>query len=176
MLLSFAAALCLICAAAPATGQDYEAMSANLEASMAAAEAQAYREGDEALTCDELESEFVAVMQDPQLQAAFAARGEWAQTQQQRMNEAQGRARAQIAASMFMGVASAFVPGLGYAQMAQQRLQAADMQRRQQSNLAEMMAMAERMSAIMPQTMRGQRLYELAQAGQCTFVQEQPPQ
>lgn len=157
-----------------AVAQDYEAMSANMEQSMAAAQAAASRPGDEALTCEQLEGEVVTTMQDPQVQAVVAAQGAFGQEQVDRMNEAQGRQRAQMATSLFMGVASAFVPGLGYAQMAQQQMQAAQMQRESQGNMARMMEMAQQMQTIMPQLMRGQRLYELGQTQQCAFTQQQP--
>ena len=63
------------------------------------------------------------------------------------------------------------IPGAGYAQMATQQMQAAQMQRQAQQNMAQMNEMMERMLPIMPQMMRGQRLYELGQARQCAFVQ-----
>ena len=157
----------------PAAAQDYEAMAANMEQSMAAAQAAAVRPGDDALTCEQLEGEIVTTMQDPAIQSVIAENGAYGEEQMARMREAQGRARAQVATSMFMGIASAFIPGLGYAQMAQQQMQAAQMQRQQQQSMADMMAMAQRMQTIMPQMMRGQRIYELGQAKSCAFTQQQ---
>ncbi|WP_395648129.1 hypothetical protein [Terricaulis sp.] len=167
-------AFTLALALAPlAAAQDYEAMASRMEQSMADAQAAAQRPGDEALGCDQLETEMVTTMQDPQVQAVLAEQGAQSQEQMARMREAQGRVRAQIATSMFMGIASSFIPGLGYAQMAQQQAQAAQMQQQQQAHMGEMMQMAERMQTIMPQMMRGQRVHELAQAKQCAFVQAQ---
>jgi len=80
-----------------------------------------------------------------------------------------------MATSMFMGIASSFIPGLGYAQMAQQQAMNMQYQRQAQQNMAQMMEMGQRMQAIMPQMMRGQRVYELAQAKQCEFAQQQAP-
>jgi hypothetical protein len=157
--------------AAPAAAQDYEALSANMEQSMAAAQAQAVRPGDEALTCEQLEGEIATTMQDPAVQSVVAQNGAEAQAQIDQMNAAQGRMRTQMAASMFLGIASAFIPGLGYAQMAQQQAMAAQQQQQAQQNMAQMMEMGQRMQAIMPQMMRGQRVYELAQAQQCEFTQ-----
>lgn len=173
LLFSTALTLCLVYA--PAAGaQDYDAMSANMEQSMALAQAQAARDGDEALTCEQLETEIATTMQDPAVQSAVAANGAQAQAQLDQMNAARGQMRAQMGMSMFMGLASSFVPGLGYAQMAQQRMQAAQQQQQQQQNMAQMMEMAQRMESIMPQMMRGQRIYELGQAKQCAFTQQQP--
>ena len=173
LLLSSALSLALAVATA-ATAQDYEAMAANMEQSMAAAQADAQRPGDEALTCEQLEAEIAATMQDPAVQQALAANGADAQAQIDRMNEARGQMRAQMATSMFLGIASSFIPGLGYAQMAQQRMQAAQYEQQADQNMSQMMQMAERMQPIMPQMMRGQRVYELGQAKQCAFVQQQP--
>ena len=165
--------------AMPAAAQDYEAMALQMEQAQAEAQAAASRPGDEALTCEQLEGEIVTTMQDPQVQSVMAQNGDFAQQQMDRMEEARGQMRAQIATSMFMGIASSFIPGLGYAQMAQQQIQAQQMQRQQQQNMTDMMAMADRMSSIMPQLMRGQRVFELGQAKSCAFTQQQaeaPPQ
>jgi hypothetical protein len=159
----------------PAAAQDYEAMAAQMEQSQADAQAAAVRDGDDALTCEQLETEMTTTMQDPNVQAVVAANGAGAQAQMDQMNAARGQIRAQMATSIFMGIASSFIPGLGYAQMAQQQMQAAQMQRQQQQNMAQMMEMSQRMQTIMPQMMRGQRLYELGQAKQCAFTQQQAP-
>lgn len=171
LLLSSALAMCLAFAPA-AAAQNYEAM-ANLEQSMAAAQAQAVRDGDEQLTCDQLQTEMTTTMTDPAVQSAVAANGADAQAQMDRMNEARGQQRANIAASTFMGIASSFIPGMGYAQMATQQAQAAQYQHQAQQNMQQMQVMMERMLPIMPQMMRGQRVYELAQAQQCAFLQQQ---
>lgn len=170
-LLCSALSLSLVCAPV-ASAQDFAAM-ANLEQSMADAQAQAARPGDEQLTCEQLQEEMVTTMQDPAVQSAIAANGADAQAQMDRANEARGQMRAQMATGLFMGLASAFIPGMGYAQMATQQMQAAQMQRQQQQNMAQMAVMLERMTPIMPQMMRGQRVYELAQAQQCAFIEQQ---
>ncbi|HYD73289.1 MAG TPA: hypothetical protein VEF55_09130 [Candidatus Binatia bacterium] len=157
----------------PAAAQDYEAMAAEMEQSMAEAQAAAVRPGDDQLTCEQLESEMVASMQDPAVQSVVAQNGAWAQGQLDQMNAAQGQMRAQMATSMFMGIVGSFIPGFGYAQMAQQQMMAAQQQRQAEQNMAQMMEMGQRMQTIMPQMMRGQRLYELGQSKQCAFVQQQ---
>jgi hypothetical protein len=161
--------------AMPAAAQDYDAMGAQMEQSMADAQAAAARPGDEALTCEQLEGEIATTMQDPAVQEAVAANGAAAQSQLDQMNAARGQMRAQMATSMFMGIASSFIPGLGYAQMAQQQMMAAQQQRQAQQNMAQMTEMMGRMQTIMPQMMRGQRIYELGQAKSCAFTQQQAP-
>lgn len=172
-LLSSAVTLALACGPV-AAAQDYGSMAANMEQSMASAEAQASRPGDEQLSCDQLQNEIVTTMQDPAVQAAVAANGADGQARMDEMNAASGQVRAQMGVGIFMGLASSFIPGLGYAQMAQQQAMAVQQQRQADQHMAQMMAMAERMTPIMPQMMRGQRVYELAQAKQCAFI-EQPP-
>jgi hypothetical protein len=159
----------------PAAAQDYEAMAAQMEQSQADAQAAAVRDGDDQLSCEQLETEMYTTMQDPNVQAAVAANGADAQAQMDQMEAARGQMRAQMATSMFMGIASSFIPGFGYAQMAQQQMQAAQQQRQAQQNMAQMMEMAQRMQTIMPQLMRGQRIYELGQAKSCAFTQQQAP-
>ena len=85
LLLSSALSVCLAFAPA-AVAQDAAAM-ANLEQSMADAQAQAPRPGDEQLNCDQLQTEMVTTMQDPAVQSAMAANGADAQAQMDRMNE-----------------------------------------------------------------------------------------
>jgi hypothetical protein len=167
-------ALSLAFAAPLAAAQEgYEDTAARLEQSMADAQAQAQRPGDEDLACEQLESEMTTLMRDPAMQAFLAEQGAYSEEQLARMNAARGRARAQMGVGLFLGIASGFVPGLGYAQMAQQQMQAAQAQRDAEANMAQMTAMADRMTPIMPQMMRGQRVHDLAQAKQCAFVQPQ---
>lgn len=167
-------AIAAVLGATPVVAQDYDAMAAQMEQSMAEAQAAANRPGDDQLSCEQLELEMTATMQDPQVQAVMAENGAFAQDQMDQMNAARGRARAQMATGLFMGIASSFIPGLGYAQMAQQQVTAAQQRQQAQRNMAQMMEMSQRMQTIMPQMMRGQRVYELAQAKQCAFVQPPP--
>lgn len=174
---AFALALTLslvLAHAVPAWAQDHEAMIAQMQESMAAAQAQAARPGDEDLTCEQLEAEMVSAMQDPAVQSAMAQQGEWAEGQMEAMNAARGRAQAQIGFSIFASIAASFIPGAGHAQMAAQQAMAAQQQRQVQQNTVQMMEHAQRMTTIMPQIMRGQRVHELAQARNCAFVQQQP--
>jgi hypothetical protein len=168
-------ALSLALAAPLAAAQSNEDMYARMNAAMADAQAQAQRPGDDQLTCDQLQAEMTTTMQDPAVQGVIAQQGQWAQGQVEEMNAARGRAQAQLGVSLFMGLASSFIPGLGMAQAMQQRAMAAQQQAQAQQNIANMTAQAEQMSTIMPQMMRGQRVYELAQAQQCPFTQQQAP-
>jgi hypothetical protein len=170
-------ALTVAFAAHPAHAQDpADDMMLRMETAMADAQAQASRPGDEALSCEALEAEMIAVTQDPAFQARVAENGVWAQGQIDQMNGLAGRARAQMGMSMILGIASAFIPGGGYGQMIAQRAIAAGQQAQTQQNMAQMMHMAEGMIPLMPQMFRGQRVYELAQAKQCAFVQQQTPE
>jgi hypothetical protein len=166
-----ALALSFALAVQPAAAQNNEDMYARMNAAMAEAQAQAVRPGDEQLTCDQLQAEMVTTVQDPALQGVIAEQGAFAQQQMEQMNQARGRAQAQIGVSIFMSLAGSFIPGMGYAQMAQQQAMAAQQQRQAAQNMAQMNAMAEQMTTIMPQMMRGQRITQLAQAQQCAFLQ-----
>lgn len=161
---------------APAAAQPSEDMLANMSAAMAAAEEQAVHPGDDALTCDQLQEEMAGTAMDPAVQTFAVESGAWGQDQLAQANAAQSRMRAQMGMSLFLGLASSFIPGLGYAQMAQQQAMMAQQQQQAQAQMAQMMSMAERMIPVMPQLMRGKRVYELAQAQQCPFIQEQPAQ
>ena len=66
--------------------QSMETAVARLEASMAAAQAQAARPGDESLSCDQIEGEMAATMQDPAVQNYARQTGLMAE-QQMRENE-----------------------------------------------------------------------------------------
>lgn len=172
--LALAAALLCLTVSGPVGAQSAEERMLAMEQAMADAQAQAIRPGDEQLSCEQLEAEMVATMQDPAVQATIAAQGADAQNQMDRMNAARDQMRAQMGVSMFMGLASAFIPGAGYAQMIQQQAMANQSRGMAGQHMAEMNAMAERMTPIMPQMMRGQRVYELAQARACAFVQQTP--
>ena len=67
------------------------------------------------------------------------------------------------------------VPGMGYVQAAAAQAQAMQQQKQATANQQAMAGMADNMSSIMPQMMRGQRVYELAQKQNCAFIQGPPP-
>jgi hypothetical protein len=155
-------------------GVDPDAMIASMEAAQAQAQAGAVRPGDEALSCDQLQAEFTTVMNDPAIRQGAAELGQWAQAQQAQMNAARTRAMAQAGASMAIGLASSFIPGLGYAQQAMMAAQHRAMQAQAEGNMQEAARHMGAMQAMLPAAYRGQRLYELAQARECAFLQEAP--
>lgn len=170
-MLSLGLALSFALFAGPAAAQSMEIYE-RMAAAMETAQAEAVRPGDEMLTCEQLESEAFSVAQDPAVQAMAVRSGAYSQAQIDEANRAASSARRQMGVSMFLGLASAFVPGAGMAASLGQRAQGAMMQRQAQQNLAQSMAMAEQMIPVMPQLMRGQRVYELAQGKQCAFIQQ----
>jgi hypothetical protein len=169
----------LLAASAPAfaqSGQDeMTEAGSSLEASMAAAQAAAVRPGDELLTCEALQAEMTTTMSDPAMQAQIASLGQWAQGQQDQASNMRGQAMGMMGMSMFTGLASSFVPGLGYAQSLAMQALMRGMEAQADANNRESAAMMANVETMMPQMMRGQRLYELAQAQQCAFLQEQAP-
>ena len=72
---------------------------------------------------------------------------------------------------MMGGIASAFIPGMGFAQSMAMRAYGARMQGEANANQALMAEQAANTEAAMPTLMRGQRIYELAQAKSCAFLQ-----
>lgn len=164
-------AVSAVLALQPALAQTPEEMQARMDAAMVAAQAQASQPGDETLTCDQLQVALVANAQNPDYQAQMAAMGQTAQGMQEQAQNARSAATGQMAGNVAMGVASSFIPGLGYAQMLAQRAQMAEQERRMQDSQGQMNSMFGNMEASMPYVMRDQRLYELAQAQQCAFLQ-----
>lgn len=154
--------------------EDPQARMDAMQSAMDQAQIAASHPGDEALTCEQLQTEMVSTINDPAVQARVQGAGARAQNIQNQMQKAQAGMRATMATGMAMGVASAFVPGMGY--VAGAVAQAQMMQQQQQANASQktMGRMADDMSSIMPQMMRGQRLYELAEVQKCAFIQGPP--
>ena len=148
------------------------AASQSLEASMAAAQAAAARPGDEQMTCDALQAEMVTSMNDPAMQSQIASLGEWAQSQQAQAQAGRAQALGMAGMSMMGGLASAFIPGAGMAQSLMMQAQIQAMQGQANANMAERTAMMSNVESMMPAMMRGQRLFELAQAQQCAFLND----
>jgi hypothetical protein len=152
-----------------------EAQGASMMAAQANAQAAANRPGDEALSCDALQAELTTIMKDPAFQAAVASMGVSAQEQQARVNAAQASAAGLGATSIATGIASSFIPGMGW--LGQAAMQA------QMASAAAQMPAADRaraqmmgdMTTMMPTLYRGQRLHELATAKKCTFVNSPSP-
>jgi hypothetical protein len=168
-------AMALALVAQPAAAQNMETYE-RLSVAMESAQAQAEHPGDDALACDQLEAEAVSIAQDPTLQNMAVQAGAYSQERIDEMNRASAQMRRQAGLSMFLGIAgglvSAFVPGAGMATGLAQQAQAGVMQRQAQQTMAQSMTMVEQMIPALPQMMRGQRVYELAQGKQCAFLQQ----
>jgi len=176
-----AVALCLVMTplgAGAQSGEEMEAFGDRLEQALAAAEADSIRPGDEALSCAELETEFASVFTSPEIQALAVARGSFSHDQMQSYEAVRAQAQREVAttviSSIAMSIASSFIPGLGHLQQGMQMRQQQQMERRYQENMANMMQMLGPMEAAMPNMMRGQRVYELASAQSCTFLESAP--
>jgi|CXWL01.1.fsa_nt_gi hypothetical protein len=175
-----AVALASLMVAAPALAQSgqqrMEAAGASFEDSMAAAQAVAARPGDELLTCEAIQAEMVATMSDPAMQSQIAELGANAEAQQQRSQEQQDMMRGMMMTGVVTSVIGSFVPGAGYAQSLAMQAQAQRAQAQADAGMGENAEMLASMEQMMPQMMRGQRLYELAQAQECAFLQEMEAQ
>lgn len=160
----------------PALAQDgmdaMQAAGARLQAEQALAEANAARPGDELLTCEQIQIEMGATMNTEEMQTQTAELGASAQRQQELQEEAAERARGMMTTGIVTGIIGSFVPGVGYAQAAAMQAQAVEQQAAAGESQREMAGMLGNVSNMMPAMMRGQRLYELAQAQDCAFLQE----
>jgi hypothetical protein len=158
-----------------AGGDQAQRQADSMMAAQASAQAAAVHPGDEALSCEALQAEMQAVMNEPAVKTAIAENGATAQAQMDKAKAAQAGAVAGAVGTTALGVASSFVPGLSWfsqgAMMAQQAGMAAQMK---ESNRT-MTQMSANMTSIMPQMMRGQRIYELASAKKCAFLNQPKP-
>lgn len=170
-------ALALASAVTPALAQSgADAMATageRLQAVQAQAEAEAVRPGDDALDCAAMETEMQTLMSAPEMQAATASLGASAQAQMHRAQQARGQVMGQAGMGMAMGIASAFLPGLGFAQGLMMQAQMRAMQAQGEQGQRDMAASLDQMATMMPALMRGQRLYQLAQTQQCSFIEQQ---
>jgi len=149
-------------ASAQSPGSTYDQLQSTYESAQAAA----IRPGDEALTCEALESELVASVKQPAVQSYVAKSGAAAQERMAAMNQAPPGAAAQAALTVF----SSIVPGGAWAGMAAGAAQGQAAQAQATRNMQERMQQAQEMMGIMPYLMRGQRVIELAQARSCAWV------
>jgi hypothetical protein len=151
------------------TGQD-------MQKAMAAAQAAASQPGDEGLSCDALQEQMIASVNNPAVKDVVSKQGAQAQAQVDKLNAAKSnQSKASVAAQVAQGFASSFVPGFGAAQMAAAAAQAQSQMAEAAVNQQQMMANMQAMMTIMPQMMRGQRLYELAAGKKCAWVSGPPP-
>jgi hypothetical protein len=151
-----------------------EAQYASMMAAQASAQASAARPEDDAKSCDALQAEMAATMNDPKVQTAIASMGASAQAQQDRMKAAQAGAVGNVATSTALGIAGSFIPGLNWfsqgAMMAQQATAVSQMDAANRDR-AQMMA---DITSVMPQLYRGQHLYDIAARKDCAFTKQAP--
>jgi hypothetical protein len=151
--------------AMPGSGpQDYQKLLAQYDATQASAA----RPGDEQLSCDAMQEEVVASMNDPAFQAYIASAGASAQRDLAKMQTGQ----AAMAAGNVAAAAAALTPGGAAVQAAAQRARDAGQRVAAEQRIQEEAQGAEQLAAFMPQMMRSQRLLELAGAKGCEWLSE----
>ena len=144
-----------------------------MQAAMEDAQKNAKRPGDDSLTCDALQNELVATVQDPAVQSVMQKQGAWGKEQQEKLDEARansggaGSTAGQLAAGFIAG----FVPGFGAARSAAQNAQMHRQMQQAAANQEELQQRMQEMMTIMPQLMRAQRVSELAQRRKCDWIQ-----
>ena len=156
--------IALLVGAAQAQTPNYEAMNQAMEK----AQAEASKPGDDQLDCAQLEAQLMAVTQDPQFRSYYEAAGAKARKEQAAMEAAKG----QVALQSFRTVMMATVPGAAFPGMASAQAQA---QAQGAAGMKDMTARArqtEKMIALLPTIMRGQRVIELAIAKKCAWAEE----
>jgi hypothetical protein len=163
-------------AAAQSADIDPAAMMAQMQAAQANAQIASMHPGDDDLTCEQLQAELAATMNDPAVKAQIGETGAWAQQQQDRAHHAQADMAAMVAPSILTGIIGSFVPGAGYAQQAIVAAQNRQLQAGAAENMQQSSQLMGGMAQIMPQIYRGQRVMQLGQAKQCAFTQDPPAQ
>jgi hypothetical protein len=165
----------------PTGGMDNAAMASEMDAQQASmmaaqtqAQAAAARPGDEAMSCDALQAEMAATMDDPKVQASMASMGASAQAQMDKAKAAQAGAVAGAATTTALGVASSFVPGLSWFSQGAMMAQQAQMTSQMNAANKDRAQMIADMNSVMPQLYRGQHLYDIATRKNCAFT-KQPP-
>jgi hypothetical protein len=151
-----------------------QTQQANMMAAQSAAQASAARPGDDAKSCDALQAEMAATMNDPQVQSAIASMGASAQAQQDRAKAAQAGAVAGAATSTALGIAGSFIPGLSWFSQGAMMAQQANAVSQMNAANRDRSKMMTDISSVMPQLYRGQHLYDLATRKNCSFT-KQPP-
>jgi hypothetical protein len=134
---------------------------------MEAAKAAASRPDDDALSCEQLQEQFMATAQDPAVQEKVQAMGAQAQKDMAAMEQAQ----AEIASQTATTVAGSLVPGASMGAMAATAANAEAAKARGTERMQSRMAQGAEMMAALPAMMRGQRLMELGVAKKCDWAE-----
>jgi hypothetical protein len=145
-------------------------MPADLEVKMAAAMAAADKPGDLALGCAAIQTELVATVKHPAMQATFVKQGAWAQQQIDKLNTVPGASSGRVAAQLATGFASPFGPGPGVPAVTAQAAYAQALQAQAAMDPQQMMQRMQDMITILPHVMRSQRLVELGLARKCEWA------
>jgi hypothetical protein len=156
------------------TGFNTQAQADNMLAAQASAEKAAVRPGDAALSCDALQTELTTIMQDPAFQAAIASSGASAQAQMDQAKAAQASVAGLGATSIATGIASSFIPGMGWLGNAAMQAQVAAAQAKMPAQDRARAQMIGDMTTMMPTLYRGQRIHELATTKKCAFLNAAP--
>ena len=127
------------------------------------------------MSCDALQAEMAATMNDPKVQATMASMGASAQAQMDKAKAAQAGAVAGAATTTALGVASSFVPGLSWFSQGAMMAQQAQMQSQMNAANKDRGQMIADMNSIMPQLYRGQHLYDIAVKKNCAFTKQPQP-
>jgi len=146
----------------------------NMMAAQAAAQDSAARPGDDAMSCDALQAEMAATMNDPKVQASMASMGASAQAQMDKAKAAQAGAVAGVATTAAVGIASSFIPGLSWFSQGAMMAQQAAMESQMNAANRDRAQMMVDMNSVMPQLYRGQHLYDTAVKKNCAFTKQQP--
>jgi len=159
-----------------------QALADQIEAAQAAAEANASRPGDESLSCEALQGEMATISQSPEMHAFTQTAGAQAQANMAQISAAQAaqqaaaQARPGMARQIAQGVVSGVVPGVGQAsaqaQQAAAIAQNAQLQQQALENQQAILGLGGQISTLIGPAMRGQRVFELAQARDCAWAKE----
>jgi hypothetical protein len=148
--------------AMPGGMQDAQAMMKAMEDAQAAARLP----GDEALTCEQLEQQVTAAVQDPEFLAHVQAGGEAAQQDL----AASQLSKAEVAAKTVATAAAATVPGASMTHMLAGRADNQAKVKKGQARQQAMMFRGQEALKFMPLLMRAQRLVELGLAKRCEWA------
>jgi hypothetical protein len=131
-----------------------------------AAQKAAVRAGDEALSCDALQTQLLAMNQDPAVQDYLQSAGAMVQQDAAAGQQGEARAATQTALTLMSSLGSMGAMAGMTGMAAQHQSQQVDAMRNMQQRAAQM----QQMMAILPQMLRGQRLTELAQQRKCSWA------
>jgi hypothetical protein len=144
--------------------------------------ANAVRPGDEDLSCEALQAEIVAIAQSPEMQAFAQSAGQQAHADLAQIQQAQAeaqqaqQARPGLFRQMVRGAATGVIPGVGQGAAAAQQAEAmarnAEVQAQAEQNVQQIAALGGQAAAMAGPAMRGQRVFELARARDCAWVEE----